>query len=118
MRRSSSEVGGAQSGGAYVDAKLRVQGSLTGPLQGSTFAVKNLFDVSMDEIGSRCLFISYKAPVYMLILASVSNSSYTRMQIKGHHTGFGNPTWLETHPPAEETAPCIQMLLDAGASIR
>ncbi len=32
-------------------------------------------------------------------------------------TGFGNPTWLATHPPAEATAPAVQRLLDAGASM-
>ena len=40
------------------------------------------------------------------------------IQIAGHHTGFGNPKWLETHPPADKTAPCVLMLLEAGASIR
>ena len=35
--------------------------------------------------------------------------------IAGHRTGFGNPTWLETHAPAERTAVAVQRLLDAGA---
>lgn len=29
-------------------------------------------------------------------------------QVAGHRTGFGNPVWLETHPPAESTAPPVQ----------
>ncbi|MGI9412075.1 MAG: amidase [Hyphomicrobiales bacterium] len=37
--------------------------------------------------------------------------------VAGSTTGFGNPTWLETHPPAEATAPAVQRLLDAGASM-
>ena len=37
--------------------------------------------------------------------------------IAGARTGFGNPTWLETHPPADVTAPAVQRLLDAGASM-
>ena len=37
--------------------------------------------------------------------------------IAGHRTGFGNPTWLETHPAAEETASAVQNLLDAGADM-
>lgn len=37
--------------------------------------------------------------------------------IAGHRTGNGNPTWLETHPPAERTASSVQRLLDAGARI-
>ncbi len=37
--------------------------------------------------------------------------------VAGHRTGFGNPDWLRTHPPAEHTAPVIQRLLDAGAHL-
>jgi amidase len=37
--------------------------------------------------------------------------------IAGHRTGFGNPTWLETHPPANETASAVRRLLDAGANM-
>lgn len=35
--------------------------------------------------------------------------------IAGTRTGFGNPTWLATHPPANATAPAVERLLDAGA---
>ncbi|MDP6707331.1 MAG: amidase [Alphaproteobacteria bacterium] len=37
--------------------------------------------------------------------------------ISGHRTGYGNPTWLETHPPADETASAVRRLLDAGADM-
>ena len=37
--------------------------------------------------------------------------------IEGHRTGFGNPTWLETHGPAGATASAVQELLDAGADL-
>ena len=37
--------------------------------------------------------------------------------IAGHRTGFGNPTWLATHPPAAETASAVRCLLDAGAEM-
>jgi amidase len=37
--------------------------------------------------------------------------------IAGHRTGFGNPDWLRTHPPATETAVAVQQLLDAGADM-
>ncbi|GBF97640.1 amidase [Raphidocelis subcapitata] len=38
--------------------------------------------------------------------------------VKGYPTGFGNPTWLETHPdPAPANAPAVQALLDAGATL-
>ncbi|GIL59998.1 hypothetical protein Vafri_14638 [Volvox africanus] len=29
--------------------------------------------------------------------------------VAGHLTGFGNPIWLETHPPATHTAPAVQV---------
>lgn len=38
--------------------------------------------------------------------------------IKGTRTGFGHPLWLETHGPAAATAPVVQQLLHAGASVR
>ena len=37
--------------------------------------------------------------------------------VAGSRTGFGNPTWLNTHPPADTTAPAVQQLLEAGASL-
>jgi amidase len=37
--------------------------------------------------------------------------------IAGHCTGFGNPDWLRTHPPASATAPVVRQLLDAGADM-
>lgn len=37
--------------------------------------------------------------------------------VAGHRTGFGNPDWLVTHEIAERSAPVLQMLLDAGASL-
>ena len=37
--------------------------------------------------------------------------------IAGHRTGFGNPTWLETHAAAASTASVVQRLLDAGADM-
>lgn len=37
--------------------------------------------------------------------------------IKDARTGFGNPTWLATHPPADVTASAVQRLLDSGANM-
>jgi amidase len=53
----------------------------SGPLDGLTFAVKDIYDVA------------------------------------GYKTGFGNPTWLATHPPAQQTCPIVQTLLQAGATL-
>ncbi|MGX9962260.1 amidase [Roseomonas sp. F4] len=38
--------------------------------------------------------------------------------VAGVTTGYGNPDWARTHPPAAATAPIIQALLQAGASLR
>ena len=37
--------------------------------------------------------------------------------VAAHRTGFGSPDWLRTHGPAEQTAPVVQRLLDAGADV-
>lgn len=39
-------------------------------------------------------------------------------EVASHANGCGNPTWLATHSaPAQSTAPCVQALLDAGATL-
>eukprot|EP00803_Ostreobium_quekettii_P010340 evm.model.scf_1163.3 EVM.evm.TU.scf_1163.3 scf_1163:18714-24112(-) len=48
-------------------------------------------------------------------LAGLTFAVKDLFDVKGFVTGFGNPTWKETHGPAEETAPPVQMLVDAGA---
>ena len=37
--------------------------------------------------------------------------------IEGAHTGFGQPDWLHTHPPARETATAVKQALTAGADM-
>ena len=37
--------------------------------------------------------------------------------VAGYVTGGGNPDWERTHGPAESTAPTVQALLDAGATL-
>jgi amidase len=36
------------------------------------------------------------------------------IDVAGHRTGCGNPTWLATHPPATVHAVCVEQLLAAG----
>ena len=50
-------------------------------------------------------------------LAGLAFAAKDVFDVAGSRTGFGNPTWLRTHPPAEETAPCVQQILDAGADM-
>jgi amidase len=38
------------------------------------------------------------------------------IDVAGHPTGCGNPTWLATHPPAAVSAVCVEQLLAAGAA--
>src|SRR5215218_9444068 len=37
------------------------------------------------------------------------------IDVAGHRTGCGNPTWLTTHPPAAFSAICVEQLLAGGA---
>lgn len=39
------------------------------------------------------------------------------IDVAGHVTGMGNPTWRATHAPANEHAACVARLLESGASI-
>ena len=48
-------------------------------------------------------------------LSGLSFATKDVFNIAGHRTGFGQPDWLRTHPPAEVTAVAVQQLLDAGA---
>ena len=50
-------------------------------------------------------------------LASLTFAAKDVFHIAGYRTGFGNPDWLRTHPPATETAHAVQRLLDAGADM-
>ena len=38
--------------------------------------------------------------------------------VTGYRTGFGNPVWRDTHGDATLTAPIVQALLDAGATLK
>ena len=59
--------------------KLEVNPTGSGPLNGLSFAVKDLIDIG------------------------------------GHKTGCGNPSWGYSHPPATVNAVCVEQLLAAGA---
>src|SRR5882724_6293035 len=50
-------------------------------------------------------------------LAGLTFAAKDLYDIEGHATGAGNPTWLATHPTPTRTAPLIQQLLDAGATL-
>ena len=50
-------------------------------------------------------------------LRGLTFAAKNNFDIKGHVTGAGNPDWLRSHEPATSTAPAVQMLLDAGATL-
>ena len=50
-------------------------------------------------------------------LAGLTFAAKDIIDVAGHVTGCGNPDWLRTHEAATATAPCIQRLLDAGATL-
>jgi amidase len=50
-------------------------------------------------------------------LAGLTAAVKDMYDIAGTTAGCGNPTWLETHKPADTTAGCIQRILDAGATV-
>ena len=50
-------------------------------------------------------------------LAGLTFAAKDVFDIAGIRTGFGSPTWLNTHAPAAATAPAVQRLLDAGADM-
>jgi amidase len=58
-----------------------LRGAPSGPLAGTRFAVKDIFDIA------------------------------------GHVTGCGNPDWLRSHGRAAATAPAVEALLAAGATM-
>jgi amidase len=50
-------------------------------------------------------------------LAGLSFAAKDLFDIAGYITGGGNPDWLASHVPATSTAPVVQRLMDAGASM-
>jgi amidase len=50
-------------------------------------------------------------------LAGLTAAVKDMYDIAGYTAGCGNPTWLETHPPAAKTAGAVQSILDAGATV-
>ncbi|HWI12737.1 MAG TPA: amidase family protein, partial [Burkholderiales bacterium] len=50
-------------------------------------------------------------------LAGLTFAAKDIYDVIGHRTGFGSPDWLRTHEPAASTAPVVQQLLDAGATM-
>jgi amidase len=50
-------------------------------------------------------------------LAGLTAAVKDMYDIAGYTAGCGNPTWLETHPPAAKHSGAVRRLLDGGATI-
>jgi amidase len=50
-------------------------------------------------------------------LAGLTFAAKDLFDIAGHVTGAGNPDWLRLHEPATRTAPVVQQLVHAGATM-
>jgi amidase len=76
----------------------------TGPEVSTPHAEGNAFieSIEVDPTGSG-------------LLEGLSFAVKDLIDIGGHKTGCGNPTWRETHPPASVNAVCVEQLLDAGS---
>src|SRR5436190_20732683 len=50
-------------------------------------------------------------------LAGLNFAVKDAFEIAGARTGFGQPDWLRTHPPARESATAVQQILRSGADM-
>ena len=50
-------------------------------------------------------------------LAGLTFAAKDVFDVAGSRTGFGNPVWLDTHPPAAATSPVVRSILGAGADM-
>jgi amidase len=76
----------------------------------------SIFD--RDAIGAFCRDTHAEQPGAATgPLAGLAFGAKDIYDIAGHRTGFGSPDWLMTHEPAERTAPTVQRLIEAGASL-
>ncbi len=71
-----------------------------------------------DPLGALCAVNhAEREPTGSGPLDGLSFTAKDVFDIAGTTTGFGQPTWLATHGPAERTAPAVERLLAAGARL-
>lgn len=72
----------------------------------------------VPELGAFCRVNHVEAePVREGPLNGLTFSVKDIFDVAGSRTGFGQPAWLESHPPAVSTAPAVASLLGAGARL-
>jgi amidase len=57
------------------------------------------------------------SPTHSGVLSDLSFAAKDLYDVAGYVTGAGNPTWLETHEPAQANSVLIDQLLAAGATL-
>jgi len=70
--------------------------------------------ISAEESGAFVKQFSL-APTAEGSLSGLTFAVKDLIDVAGHITGCGNPTWAKTHPPAAGNAVCVDQLLGAGA---
>src|SRR6266542_391068 len=71
-----------------------------------------------DPSGAFCQHVNVHLPGAALgPLAGLTFAAKDLLDIVGYVVCAGNPDWLRTHAPAEKTAPVVQALLEAGATL-
>ncbi|CAK9328360.1 unnamed protein product [Citrullus colocynthis] len=60
--------------------------------------------------------LQMSSPSDQLPLTGLTFAVKDIFDIDGYATGFGNPEWLRTHPPANQTAPAVLAILRGGAT--
>ena len=71
-----------------------------------------------DPLGAFCRDNHAERKAYARgTLSGLTFAAKDAFHIKGVRTGFGQPEWLRTHPPATVTARAVELLLEAGADM-
>ncbi|HYM47122.1 MAG TPA: amidase, partial [Burkholderiaceae bacterium] len=71
-----------------------------------------------DALGAFCRHTHVALrPTRSGALSGLTFAAKVIYDVAGQKTGFGSPDWLRTHAAASRTAPVVQQLLDAGASL-
>ncbi len=71
-----------------------------------------------DQLNAFCAHCELKKDGHRGTLSGLSFAVKDVFEVQGVRNCAGNPTWLETHPPAPRTAPAISRLLVSGAALR
>ncbi|MCH7570345.1 MAG: amidase [Deltaproteobacteria bacterium] len=71
-----------------------------------------------DRLGAFCTHAELTLPgAHEGPLAGLTFAAKDLFDVAGFVTGAGNPDWLRTHEPATKTAPAVQAVVDAGATL-